>query len=676
MSSLRKRRKTGCLTCRQRRVKCDERKPTCERCEASNIHCAGYERMRYIDVRRDRQMEGHSPQPQPQTQSRSPSDSLPPPSAAVVRPSGVLQALSPHFESEGRPLVALPNNPTPAQRPHARARGVLAYHQYLFRTVHVLFPACYFHFWRDTLCQEAWEVEYIYDTITALGSLHRASLLLVAGGSDENENENAKSRGADTKVTALQTYTMAIQGLSRRLKSKSDPPSSDIVIAVLLLLAYFECFNGNIPAAVRHYHLAKYFFLVWPDLEKKKSDSLLPIGSALRHLSFVCRVVLPLPITLFGAENSCRLHPDERRRTRSLGNDIKDGSLMAEYMHQLLDVFSAEEYVADLVWSPFVKDLDSIPMERIKTFLEEVEDWKDRYNDPSLKSVAQKYPSGLSRRDVDGLLLGMPRQQKQQHTYQSALTAALYHFCMARLMWALARIGGNDEAYELATYFHVSEVLHLSDYAEKGAIGRGPRDHDHWVFGEAVDIGFSAMLFLCGQCCPCNMWRDFIIERLRLIGREGLFNGPAFATALTVLRGFEPVSNNNTVGALHSSMLDRLGPPESRAVPLLFNEKDGRNYKLYVLGSSPGRGDPVLGDFEVVCQAHWATDEDGAMKEPFVEAFGGGDVASLGSAGQRGRPTSDWLLSQPVIGDWMDTFRGSEFDVELAIRDHVNGVRL
>ncbi len=341
---------------------------------------------------------------------------------------------------------------------------------------------------------------------------------------------------------------------------------------------------------------------------------------------------------------------------------------MAEYMHQLLDVFSAEEYVADLVWSPFVKDLGSIPMERIKTFLEEVEDWKDRYNDSSLNSVAQKYPSGLSRRDVDGLLV-MPQQRKQQHTYQSALTAALYHFCMARLMWALARISGNDEAYELATYFHVSEVLHLSDYAEKGAIGRG-RDQDHWVFGEAVDIGFSAMLFLCGLCCPCNLWRDFITERLRLIGREGLFNGPAFATALTVLRGFEPVSNNTA--ALHSSMLDRLGPPRSRAVPLLFTEKDGRNYRLYVLGPSPDRVDPVLGDFEVVCQAHWTTDEDGAMKEPLVEAFGG-DIASPGSAG---RPTSDWLLRQPVIGDWMDTFRSSEFDVGLAIRDHVNGVRL
>lgn len=172
--------------------------------------------MRYIDVRH--RQRGESPQ--------TPSDSVAP---AVVR-SGVL--LAPHFECEGRPLVALPNNPTPAQRPHARARDVLAYHQYLFRTVHVLFPACYLHFWRDTLCQEAWESEYIYDTITALGSLHRASLLLA--GSEEN----AKTRGADTKVTALQTYTMAIQGLSRQLKS--EPPSSDLVIAVLLLLAYFE----------------------------------------------------------------------------------------------------------------------------------------------------------------------------------------------------------------------------------------------------------------------------------------------------------------------------------------------------------------------------------------------------------------------------------------------------
>ncbi|ORY15598.1 hypothetical protein BCR34DRAFT_477610 [Clohesyomyces aquaticus] len=32
----------GCITCRKRRVKCDEGKPTCNRCEKSGYECAGY----------------------------------------------------------------------------------------------------------------------------------------------------------------------------------------------------------------------------------------------------------------------------------------------------------------------------------------------------------------------------------------------------------------------------------------------------------------------------------------------------------------------------------------------------------------------------------------------------------------------------------------------------------
>lgn len=36
------RTKTGCLTCRQRKKKCDERKPTCRNCEHKNVPCGGY----------------------------------------------------------------------------------------------------------------------------------------------------------------------------------------------------------------------------------------------------------------------------------------------------------------------------------------------------------------------------------------------------------------------------------------------------------------------------------------------------------------------------------------------------------------------------------------------------------------------------------------------------------
>lgn len=39
---VRKRTKTGCLTCRKRRIKCDEGRPTCNNCLKSKRHCEGY----------------------------------------------------------------------------------------------------------------------------------------------------------------------------------------------------------------------------------------------------------------------------------------------------------------------------------------------------------------------------------------------------------------------------------------------------------------------------------------------------------------------------------------------------------------------------------------------------------------------------------------------------------
>ncbi|QRV78235.1 Fungal specific transcription factor domain [Ceratobasidium sp. AG-Ba] len=42
MSKLYHRSKTGCLTCKTRRKKCDEKRPTCERCKAASLECLGY----------------------------------------------------------------------------------------------------------------------------------------------------------------------------------------------------------------------------------------------------------------------------------------------------------------------------------------------------------------------------------------------------------------------------------------------------------------------------------------------------------------------------------------------------------------------------------------------------------------------------------------------------------
>lgn len=48
-----KRTRTGCLTCRKRHIKCDERKPGCSNCERSKKRCLGYEDLTKPKRKRD-----------------------------------------------------------------------------------------------------------------------------------------------------------------------------------------------------------------------------------------------------------------------------------------------------------------------------------------------------------------------------------------------------------------------------------------------------------------------------------------------------------------------------------------------------------------------------------------------------------------------------------------------
>lgn len=220
MDDKRRRTRTGCLTCRTRRIKCDERKPACERCEVANVECAGYAEKRRLMARHPKH--------------NSATATITPTSASLsteVEPSGDNTSHR-QLHTDGLPLIGLPNNPGSLQRPHARARDVLAYHQFLFRAMPNIFPLQSLSFWRDYICQEAWEVEYVFDAIVALGSMHRATLLL------SQQSENDRHRGLDTKVIAIRAYANALQGVSDNLAYDQIPMA--LLLGVLILFAYVE----------------------------------------------------------------------------------------------------------------------------------------------------------------------------------------------------------------------------------------------------------------------------------------------------------------------------------------------------------------------------------------------------------------------------------------------------
>lgn len=94
------------------------------------------------------------------------------------------------------------------------------------------------------MCEQCWDTEYVYDAITALGSMHRATLLLSQGSEDDG------NRGLDTKVIACQAYSRALQGFSNADKT------TICFVGVIILCAYFEVNSSAVPyAALFHFSL-------------------------------------------------------------------------------------------------------------------------------------------------------------------------------------------------------------------------------------------------------------------------------------------------------------------------------------------------------------------------------------------------------------------------------------
>jgi hypothetical protein len=95
---IKRRTKTGCLTCRKRRIKCDEGHPTCNNCRKSKRDCLGYDPI-------------FKPQPTPQSHPAGPVRIQPAPSPTNNNtPSGTPGLASPS-------ATAAPSSPLPYQAP-------------------------------------------------------------------------------------------------------------------------------------------------------------------------------------------------------------------------------------------------------------------------------------------------------------------------------------------------------------------------------------------------------------------------------------------------------------------------------------------------------------------------------------------------------------------------------
>ncbi|KAL7823940.1 hypothetical protein V8C26DRAFT_384359 [Trichoderma gracile] len=683
MSEVKRRTRTGCLTCRARRVKCDEQKPACNRCVNANVECAGYAPKRHINVR----LPGQRPSSQSRSQSQalsqqgsplaapSVSDAsarsprrLVPPGPVPSSPASVPAASSspaadaaaaasvplprPQFRPDGLPLVGLPSNPRLSQRPCAAAREVLAYHQVFFRTLPLLFPANHLPFWRDRLCDEAWCVEYAQRGLLALGCMHRAALMTSMFG------EYDQARGLDAKVIAVQEYTQALQELSSHIKEAEKAPG--ILSAVMVLMAYFECFASNIPAAYGHVRTAKYYLTKYirtypPHCSNPTMEAL---ETAIRTLAWTCYLAVPLPGILLFAK----------------GQEYSDTLIGAAMPLSLEFLEDLVEYgIHDEIWNLAPTQQEPSVLLKNVYRLQEALRHRISYNIDLYPHLKTDTATLASLEESGECHFPIPPSPFLALSPELCFSGALYNFILARMSWILCLYDKSQDAKKLESeaYMYFYQTMRFAaTYAVNNSktLPNNTYSTNVSVTSEELDRSLLPMLYITAQCSAQPSWLRWIAQLMKQIGEQGLFNGFVLSSSLQVFHKMELTHN-----VISTDGIERYPSPALRIVSSLVPETNAQGFVCYYAKPSRVNNGWTSRDtvsYYPIAQARFSTelDDDNAAKRE-VEMYD--EQRSVEE-----RFTSEWVLSRPVASGWKSRFGEVGFSLDDVLRDHINGGRL
>ncbi|CRK38973.1 hypothetical protein BN1708_007942 [Verticillium longisporum] len=221
--------RTGCLTCKIRRVKCDERKPTCARCHKADVECDGYFTKN-------------------ETVASTTADPCHSSSEEASQPKGARQR---HYHRPIRPRAGMP--PSFLGVPLLEGLDVVYYDLFRHRLVPHLAGYRYKDLWSRIVLEAGMRDDCIRHCILAVGALTMAVAEVPASANDE------PLRGGRPSVLAPWTHKQIVNehhkhALRHHLKavagfrkSFQDPTtlSPRCVHLMTLILIVYEFMQGN-----------------------------------------------------------------------------------------------------------------------------------------------------------------------------------------------------------------------------------------------------------------------------------------------------------------------------------------------------------------------------------------------------------------------------------------------
>ncbi|ETI22669.1 hypothetical protein G647_06745 [Cladophialophora carrionii CBS 160.54] len=235
----------GCLTCKKRRIKCDEGKPGCQRCIKSNIRCGGYAppKIRLFDPASSSSTPTTPPAAPPTTTLAAPPGE-PEPDPAPPRDPQFQSYLSSYPHPQELALVPI----------FGTQEDYRCFQFFLEKTSNLISVYSKPYLWSVLLPQATWHQPSIKHSVIALASLHQS--LTTLGAPSQRANHNFMFH-----------YNAAIRSLV------ADKPPIDIVLAACVIFWALENFNGSGQSAVDHMKAAIKILGEWKSKRRLKDPA-------------------------------------------------------------------------------------------------------------------------------------------------------------------------------------------------------------------------------------------------------------------------------------------------------------------------------------------------------------------------------------------------------------------
>ncbi|KAL6690539.1 hypothetical protein J3F84DRAFT_388870 [Trichoderma pleuroticola] len=592
--------RTGCLTCRKRRVKCDELKPVCKRCIKANVICDGYQKKRSIP----------SPKPAITTPSYTEAETEIA-SSSSIEPTASSSTESTRYVPSPRSLLSAPMPSSPKTR---HCSELAFYHHFVTSTAPRLFDLEHITFWRDHVGSMAWGNDLVFEAVLAIGGIHQAHLL--------SASELTSESMMQSKVAGLRSYGEALRLMESHTKRDGSTDMQSAIVAVVLL-AYCECIMNHIKPAA--FHLKAAGQLLGPSLSPDLSPY--PAGYEALHatiakLDFLAQSIVPY------SQPSIQKDSLDACNYRSIPHSFYKGSghrSISSERVELFQIISRFNHLDNIIWGPWSSKSSRPTPEALSRFQMDLLYW--RANSPltfesCLESLAILPDCGEPLDE-----LPIPPEPLFFQSSNAAISAALYNNYMA-CSFSMLSNGHDLDRNALCAFHYVYQNLRIAEGLAAITLQAS----------ENIDINMALLLYLGFRRCYSREWQTWTIQKLRQCGQQGLLDGSAFANTLEntyhlqlraeLQSNYALKPTYNTTGLLHS-----------RILPLLQPKDESDRWEAYYLRPTVSLDQEDI-TLCIIARASWRQDKQGNMasvKFHFYEdlTVADGDVANL----------RDWIQS-------------------------------